>query len=149
MAEHIPKIFPSGAQHAVNAPFAKEHMDNIQIKADDYFLLESGKNITVKAGDDNVLVIAGVDTPIIDGGHRIILVSGYGDPDEEGDHIDIAVPPRRGISLTAASSIILKAPKIVFIGEVEFKGGDVTVRENLKCDKIVSDSTGEGVIAAP
>lgn len=152
MAEHIPKVFPSGAEHAVDAPFGKEHQDNIEIRADDYFLLESGKNITVKAGDENVLIIAGVDTPQFSGEqqqHRIILVSGYGDPDEEGVDVDIAIPPRRGISLNAASEIILKAPKITFIGTVEIKGGDLLVRENVVCDKIVSDSTGSGVIAAP
>ena len=108
--------------------------------------------LTVKAGDENVLIIAGVDTPQFSGEqqqHRIILVSGYGDPDEEGVDVDIAIPPRRGISLNAASEIILKAPKITFIGTVEIKGGDLLVRENVVCDKIVSDSTGSGVIAAP
>lgn len=151
MAEHIPKVFPSGAEHAVNAPLAKEHMDNIEIRADDYFLLESGKNIIVKAGDENVLIIAGVDTPHISDEsqqHRIIMVAGYGDPDEEGVDIGIAVPPRRGISLNAASEVIIKAPKITFIGTVEVKGGDLIVRENVVCDKIVSDSTGVGCIAS-
>lgn len=143
MAEHLPLIFPSPAPDAVAVPACTDHQDTIDIKADDYYKLEAGKNVLIQAGDENILVIAGVDKPVLSGDqeHVIMLVAGYGDPDDSGLDIGLPAVPRSGIAIVAASTVILKAPLIKIDGNLHVTG-------DVLCDKVVTDSTGVGVSAS-
>ncbi len=142
MAEHLPLIFQDPAPDAVNKPANTDHQDTIDIKADDYYKLEAGKNVLIQAGDENILVIAGVDKPVLSGDqeHVIMLAAGYGDPDDNGLDIDLPAVPRCGIAIVAASTVIIKAPLIKIDGNLHVTG-------DVLCDKVVTDSTGVGVSA--